>query len=230
MPDPLDVLVIDHYDSFTHNLVDDSVLAERPQGGNYLEEKPDVFYFDQTSVEEILDEGYEAIIVSPGPGNPENKEDISPTDDILREVSPDVPTLGVCLGMEAMATAYNGSVSKAPEPIHGKAYEVKHDGEGVFEGLEDPLRGGRYHSLVVEDIPECLEQTASTQQRGEEIVMGLRHEQHPIYGVQFHPESVLTGGGQEAGNRRYGPEIMSNFLEIAEQYHQNTNKENTGDI
>lgn len=229
MSDFMEVVVIDHYDSFTENLVDDAALAQSSDGSNYLEGKPEVVRYDETSVEDILNKGYDAIVISPGPGNPENKEEIHPTDEILREVSPDVPTLGVCLGMEALVTAYGGSVKKAPEPIHGKAYEIHHDGEKVYQGLDNPFQGGRYHSLIAEDIPDCLEETAHTEQDREKLVMGVRHEDHPIYGVQFHPESVLTGGAS-AGNDRYGPEMMANFLDVARDYNQNTNKEKGGGV
>ncbi|MFB6158433.1 MAG: gamma-glutamyl-gamma-aminobutyrate hydrolase family protein [Candidatus Nanohalobium sp.] len=211
----MDVLVVDHYDSFTHNLVDDIATA-----GDYVNGKPDVEYHDQISVEEILEEGYDAIVLSPGPGHPANEEDIGETNEILREVSPEIPTLGVCLGMEAAVHAYGGEIGQAPEPVHGKAFEIDHDGEGVYEDLQNPLRGGRYHSLVAVELPEELVKTASTQQDGEEIVMGVRHEDYPIEGVQFHPESLLTGGSGEDGNQRYGPDMIANFLEKAQKHNQ----------
>lgn len=219
--DHMDVLVVDHYDSFTYNLVDDIAMAETSEGEAYVDGKPEVEFHDEVTADEILEQGYDALVISPGPGHPANEEDIGETNRILREVSPEIPTLGVCLGMEAAVHAYGGEIGKAPEPIHGKAYEIDHDGEGVFQDLQNPLKGGRYHSLAALELPECIKQTAETEQQGEEIVMGIRHEEHPIEGVQFHPESILTGGEGENGNQRYGPKMISNFLKDAQKYNQN---------
>jgi len=226
----MDVLVVDHYDSFTYNLVDDIAMAQTPDGDNYLDGKPDVKFHDKIELDDVLEEDYDAIILSPGPGHPANEEDIGETNNLLREVSTDIPTLGVCLGMEAAVHAYGGEIGQGPDPIHGKAYEMDHDGEGVFQGLENPHKGGRYHSLVAVELPECLEKTATTEQEEEEIVMGIRHEENPIEGVQFHPESILTGGQGENGNQRYGPKMISNFLQDAQAYNQNTNKGIGGEL
>ena len=228
--DYMDVLVIDHYDSFTYNLADDIAMARTSEGEKYVDSKPDVAYHDEITADEILDEGYDAIVLSPGPGHPANEDDIGETNDILREVSTEIPTLGVCLGMEAAVHAYGGEIGKAPEPIHGKAFEMQHDGEGIFQDLENPHKGGRYHSLAAVELPECLEKTATTEQEEEEIVMGIRHKENPIEGVQFHPESILTGGQGENGNQRYGPKMISNFLQDAQEYNQNTNKGTGGQL
>jgi anthranilate synthase component 2 len=149
----------------------------------------------------------DAVVLSPGPGHPANDRDVGVTLDVLREVSPEVPTLGVCLGLEAAVYAYGGTVGHAPEPIHGKAFPVDHDGRGVFEGLDSPLQGGRYHSLVATAIPDCFEVTARTEADGEDLVMGVRHREYPIEAVQFHPESVLTASGHD---------LVRNFLALVE--------------
>jgi anthranilate synthase component 2 len=127
--------------------------------------------------------------------------------DVLTELSPEVPTLGVCLGLEAAVYAYGGEVGRAPEPVHGKAFEIDHDGEGVFAGLDQGFQGGRYHSLVATAVPDCFEVTATCERDGESLVMGVRHRDHPIECVQFHPESVLTAVGHD---------VVENFLAWAD--------------
>ena len=188
------VLFVDNFDSFTYNLVEyvsqhegveTEVVRNTAALGEMREFEPD------------------AIVVSPGPGHPKNDRDVGVTLDVFRELSPEVPTLGVCLGLEAAVYEYGGTVDRAPEPVHGKAFPVAHDGEGVFAGLEQGFQGGRYHSLVALDIPECFEVSATTDHEGEELVMGVRHRDHPIECVQFHPESVLTAAGHD---------LISNFL------------------
>ena len=145
----------------------------------------------------------DAIVISPGPGHPANERDVGVTLDVLREVSPEVPTLGVCLGLEAAAYAYGGAVDRAPAPIHGKATPIEHEEEGVFTGIEQGFPAGRYHSLVASEIPDCFAVTATAQQGGKTLVMGIRHREYPIECVQFHPESVLTGVGHD---------LIGNFL------------------
>jgi anthranilate synthase component 2 len=146
----------------------------------------------------------DAIVISPGPGHPKNDRDVGVTMDVLREISPEVPTLGVCLGLEAAVYAYGGTVGRAPEPIHGKAFPIDHDSEGVFQGLEQGLQGGRYHSLIATDVPDEFEVSATTTtDDGTELVMGVRHREYPIEAVQFHPESVLTAVGHD---------VIENFL------------------
>ncbi|PSP53133.1 anthranilate/aminodeoxychorismate synthase component II [Halobacteriales archaeon QH_7_68_42] len=185
-----DVLFVDNFDSFTYNLVE------------YVSEHAETEVVRNTaSLQDIRGADPDAIIISPGPGHPENDRDVGVTTDVLTGVSPEVPTLGVCLGLEAAVYAYGGTVGRAPEPIHGKAFAIEHDGEGVYEGLDQGFQGGRYHSLVATAVPDCFEVTATTETETEdgtvELVMGIRHREHPIEAVQFHPESVLTAVGHD---------------------------------
>ena len=187
------VLFVDNFDSFTYNLVE------------YVSQHARTTVWRNTaSLEELRAIDPDAIVVSPGPGHPRNDRDIGVTNDVLRELSTDVPTLGVCLGLEAAVYAYGGSVGRAPEPIHGKAFPVEHDGEGVFTGLDQGFQGGRYHSLIATEVPESLAVTATTDHEDVDLVMGIRHENYPIECVQFHPESVLTGVGHD---------VVRNFLD-----------------
>ncbi|WP_254545659.1 anthranilate synthase component II [Halomarina pelagica] len=189
------VLFVDNFDSFTYNLVE------------YVSQHAETRVVRNTAtLEEVRAADPDAIVVSPGPGHPGNERDVGVTLDVLREVSPDVPTLGVCLGLEAAVYAYGGTVGRAPEPVHGKAFPVDHDGEGVFTGLPSPLRGGRYHSLVATAVPDCFAVSATTRVGDERLVMGVRHREHPIECVQFHPESVLTESGHA---------LVRNFVEGA---------------
>jgi anthranilate synthase component 2 len=148
----------------------------------------------------------DAIVISPGPGHPKNDRDVGVTNAVLREISPAVPTLGVCLGLEAAVYAYGGTVGHAPEPIHGKAYPVDHDGKGVFAGLDPGFQAGRYHSLVATEVPDSFVVSATTAHDGTDLVMGVRHREYPIECVQFHPESVLTAAGHD---------VIDNFLRAA---------------
>ena len=118
-------------------------------------------------------------------------------------MSPSVPTFGVCLGLEAAVYAYGGEIGRAPAPIHGQASKIAHDGEGVFEGIDQNFEGARYHSLIATEVPECFKVTATTMQKGEELIMGIRHVEFPIECVQFHPESILT---------KVGKKIILNFI------------------
>jgi len=189
----LQVLFVDNFDSFTYNLVE------------YTSEHADTEVVRNTAtLSDVREADPDAIVVSPGPGHPKNDRDVGVTLDVFREVSPEVPTLGVCLGLEAAVYAYGGSVGRAPEPIHGKAFPVSHDERGVYVGLEQGFRAGRYHSLVATEVPDCFEVTATTDHDGEELVMGVRHRDHPIECVQFHPESVLTAVGHD---------VIRNFLD-----------------
>jgi anthranilate synthase component II len=189
------ILVIDNYDSFTYNLVE--YVSQQP--GTETE-----VLKNTASIEEVRAVDPDGIIVSPGPGHPKNDRDVGVSTAVLREISPEVPTLGVCLGLEAAVYAYGGSVGRAPDPVHGKAWAVDHDGEGVYAGLEQGFRAGRYHSLVATEIPDCFAVTATADHDGTELVMGVRHREHPIECVQFHPESVLTAVGHD---------VIENFLE-----------------
>ena len=182
------VLFVDNFDSFTYNLVE------------YVSEHADTHVVRNTaSLDEIRAYDPDAIVVSPGPGHPENERDVGVTLDVFRELGPEVPTLGVCLGLEAAVYAYGGSVGRAPEPVHGKAFAIDHDGKGVFRGLDQGFRAGRYHSLVATEVPDCFAVSART----DDLVMGIRHREYPIECVQFHPESVLTGVGHD---------VIRNFL------------------
>jgi anthranilate synthase/aminodeoxychorismate synthase-like glutamine amidotransferase len=183
------VLVLDNYDSFTYNLV--QYLGE-------LGAEIETVRNDRVGVDELLARRYERCVVSPGPCTP-NEAGIS-LELVRRFPEAGIPTLGVCLGHQSIAQAFGATV-KLHEPIHGKATTIEHDGRTIFEGLDQDLTVGRYHSLVVGDeLPDCLEETA----RGGGVLMGLRHRELPAEGVQFHPESVLTEQGRE---------LLANFLE-----------------
>ena len=191
------VLVVDNYDSFTYNLVEyvSETLVD--------DAAPDIEVIkNAASLADVRAANPDAVVISPGPGHPKNPRDVGVTAAVLREVSTDVPTLGVCLGLEAAVYEYGGTVGHAPEPIHGKASPVDHDGRGVFNGLPQGFRAGRYHSLVATEVPDCFEVSATA---GEDnpLVMGVRHREYPIEAVQFHPESVLTDAGHD---------VIRNFL------------------
>jgi anthranilate synthase/aminodeoxychorismate synthase-like glutamine amidotransferase len=182
------VLVVDNYDSFTYNLV--QFLGE-------LGAELDVVRNDRATVDELLEQGAERLVVSPGPCTP-NEAGIS-VDAMRRFPEAGVPALGVCLGHQSLAQAFGGKVVRH-EPVHGKSTTVEHDGRTIFSGLESPLTVGRYHSLVVDpDLPACFECSAE----GGGVVMGIRHRELPAEGVQFHPESVLTDAGKQ---------LLANFL------------------
>ncbi|MEA2278969.1 MAG: anthranilate synthase component [Solirubrobacteraceae bacterium] len=177
------VLVVDNYDSFTYNLV--QYLGE-------LGAELHVVRNDQASVDELLDGGYDRVVVSPGPCTP-NEAGIS-LEAVRRFPEAGVPTLGVCLGHQSLAQAFGGRVIRHV-PVHGKTTTIEHDGRTIFAGLPVPLTVGRYHSLVVDEasLPDDFEVSA----RGDGVIMAIRHRTLPAEGVQFHPESVLTGSGRE---------------------------------
>jgi anthranilate synthase component 2 len=185
------VAVVDNYDSFTYNLV--QYLGE-------LGARVAVFRNDALSAAELAEREPAAVVISPGPCTP---DDAGISLDVVRLMGATTPLLGVCLGHQAIGQAYGGRVVRAPVVMHGKVSRVQHDGSGLFAGLPDPFEATRYHSLVVErsSLPELLQVTAWTD---DGLVMGLRHRQHPVVGVQFHPESVLTPDG---------PALARNFLE-----------------
>jgi anthranilate synthase/aminodeoxychorismate synthase-like glutamine amidotransferase len=181
-------LVIDNYDSFTYNLV--QYLGE-------LGAEVEVVRNDRSSVDELLASGPDCVIVSPGPCTP-NEAGIS-LEVVRRFPEAGIPTLGVCLGHQALAQAFGGTVVRH-QPVHGKTGTIEHDGRTIYSGLRSPLTVGRYHSLIVsEELPDCLEISA----HGDGVVMGIRHRELPAEGVQFHPESVLTDDGME---------LLRNFL------------------
>lgn len=187
------VLFVDNFDSFTYNLVE--YVSEYGAETEVVK--------NTASLDAIESFDPDAIVISPGPGHPKNDRDVGVTCDVLTSVSHEVPTLGVCLGMEAAVYEYGGTVGHAPEPVHGKAFPVDHDGMGVFADLPQGFQAGRYHSLVCLDIPDVFEVSATTDHAGETLAMGVRHREHPIECVQFHPESVLTGVGHD---------VIENFL------------------
>jgi anthranilate synthase/aminodeoxychorismate synthase-like glutamine amidotransferase len=184
------LVVIDNYDSFTYNLV--QLLGE-------LGAQPCVFRNDQVTLDELAALRPDHIVISPGPGSPDEG---GISNDVLRQLGPKTPTLGVCLGHQCLGHVYGGRVGRAPRLMHGKTSAIYHNGKGLFTGVPNPFQATRYHSLIVEEpAPECLQVTAFTR---EAEVMGLRHKDYPISGVQFHPESVLT---------EHGKRILQNFLE-----------------
>jgi anthranilate synthase/aminodeoxychorismate synthase-like glutamine amidotransferase len=178
------VLVIDNYDSFVYNLV--QYLGE-------LGAEPLVHRHDQLRVEELVALEPDAVLISPGPGTP---DDAGVSNDVITAFAGQVPVLGVCLGHQCIGQVYGGRVVRAPQVMHGKTSLIRHSDSGVFAGLPQPLEATRYHSLVVDraSVPACLEITAETD---DGIVMGLRHRDLPVEGVQFHPESILTVGGHD---------------------------------
>ena len=184
------VLVIDNYDSFVYNLVQE--LGE-------LGAEPVVHRNDAIDVEAIRAAEPDAVLISPGPGRP---EDAGISMSVIEQLAGEIPILGVCLGHQAIGEVYGGKIVGAPTLMHGKTSSIHHDGNGVFAGLPDPFVATRYHSLVVDPatVPEELEVTATT---GDGVVMGLRHRELEVEGVQFHPESFLTPSG---------PSLLSNFL------------------
>ena len=205
----MNVLFVDNYDSFTYNLVEYVSETRVPDGDGGIQPIDVTVLKNTASLDEIRAAEPDAILISPGPGHPKNARDVGVTMDVLRELSPDVPTLGVCLGLEAAVYEYGGSVGHAPEPIHGKAYPVDHDERGVYAGLDQGFQAGRYHSLIATEVPDCFEISSTTDHKGTELVMGVRHREHPLECVQFHPDSVLTAVGHD---------LISNFLTAAAEY------------
>jgi anthranilate synthase/aminodeoxychorismate synthase-like glutamine amidotransferase len=187
------LLLIDNYDSFTFNLA---------QYFGELGAPPLVRRNDAITLDEIAELGPDRIVISPGPGRP---EDAGISVEVIRRFGPERPVLGVCLGHQGIGAAFGGHIVRAPELMHGKTSTVEHDGRGVFKGLSQAFTAGRYHSLVVADpLPAALEASARTGD-GTGTIMGLRHREFPIHGVQFHPESVLTAEGKR---------LLRNFLEL----------------
>ena len=189
------VLVIDNYDSFVYNLV--QYIGEL--GAEVI-----VYRNDQISLEEIIKQKPDRIVISPGPGTPEDEKYFGVCTAILRNLSPKTPTLGVCLGRQGIIYAFGGKIIHAKKLMHGKTCIIKHDQKGVFTGVRNPFNATRYHSLAGErcSIPACLQITAESVEDGE--IMGIRHVEYPIYGVQFHPESILCEDGKL---------MIKNFLE-----------------
>ncbi|HEX7022470.1 MAG TPA: aminodeoxychorismate/anthranilate synthase component II [Trueperaceae bacterium] len=187
------ILVIDNYDSFTYNLV--QYLGE-------LGVQPLVWRNDQFQLEEVAGLAPDGLVVSPGPCTP---AEAGQSIEVIRRFGTKIPVLGVCLGHQSIGAAYGARVVRAPTIMHGKTSEVRHDGTGPFRGLEDPVTATRYHSLIIEDLPACLLVNAWVHEAGARVIMGVRHAEYPVWGVQFHPESVLTTTGHE---------MLQNFLDI----------------
>ena len=188
------LLLLDNYDSFTYNVY--QLLSE-------LGADVEVIRHDQTTVPAVEAKHYEGIVISPGPGVP---KDAGISEDLIRTLGGKVPILGICLGHQVIGEVFGGNVVRAPQPVHGKTTEVAHQGHGLYTDLPQPFTAGRYHSLIVEEasLPKCLEVTARNE---ENLIMGLRHRQFNVQGVQFHPESILT----PVGNK-----LLANFLSSIE--------------
>jgi anthranilate synthase/aminodeoxychorismate synthase-like glutamine amidotransferase len=191
------LLIIDNYDSFTFNLY---------QMLGTLHPRIEVVRNDRISVDEIESARFEGIVLSPGPGTPDESGICL---DLLLQLEGSLPILGVCVGHQAICQARGARIERAALPVHGKPSEIEHDGQALFAGITDPFIAGRYHSLIVapETLPSSLKVTARTKE-GE--VMGVRHESNPTWGVQFHPESILTPQGDR---------LLTNFLQMMRSYH-----------
>lgn len=189
------ILMIDNYDSFTYNLV--QYLGE-------LGAQVTVWRNDRFGLQDVADLDPDGIVVSPGPCTPKEAGLSVP---LIQRYAPRYPILGVCLGHQSIGEAFGATVRRHRVIVHGKTSPILHDNSGVFAGLPTPLTATRYHSLVVEDLPDELEVNAWCEEAGGRTVMGLRHRRYPTHGVQFHPESVLTEGGRQ---------MLANFLQMCE--------------
>jgi anthranilate synthase component II len=188
------ILIIDNYDSFTYNLY--QLVGE-------FEKDIQVYRNDEITVEEIKKLNPSRIIISPGPGNPENERDFGVSKDTILEVGKEIPLLGICLGHQGIFTAFGGEITRT-EPVHGKQTRIIHQNIGMFQGVSSPLQAARYHSLVCkkDTTPSSVDILAETD---EGMIMAIKHHDYPIFGLQFHPESIGTHDGRT---------IMKNFLEM----------------
>jgi anthranilate synthase component II len=194
------ILVIDNYDSFVYNIA--QILGE-------LGAEPIVVRNDKITLEQVKAMNPDGIVISPGPGHPADRKYFGVCTDVIREMGPETPILGVCLGHQGIVHAFGGKVINAKKVRHGKTSPIQYSGtDRIFENVVNPFKATRYHSLVAEQdsIPECLEVTAKALDDGE--IMGIKHKQYPIEGVQFHPESVLTGEGRK---------MLQNFLSMVKR-------------
>ena len=187
------ILVIDNYDSFTYNLV--QYLGE-------IGAEPIIWRNDKFELEDIAELDPDGIVISPGPATP---DEAGLTVDVIKRYGDKYPIFGVCLGHQSIGAAYGAKVVRAPKIMHGKTSMVSNDGTMVFKNLENEVETTRYHSLIIEDLPEELIKTAWVDDDGEEVIMAIRHRDYPVWGVQFHPESILTDNGHK---------MLENFLEI----------------
>ena len=196
------ILVIDNYDSFTYNLV--HYLGE-------MGEEVQVFRNDKITLEEIGRMSPEMIVISPGPCTP---KEAGISVEVIREFGGKIPILGVCLGHQSIGYAFGGKIVRAKRLLHGKTSLIYHDGKGIYSGLPNPFEATRYHSLLVDrdSLPHELEITAWTD---EDEIMGIRHREYPIEGVQFHPESILT---------KHGKDLLKNFLRISREYNEHNRR------
>lgn len=191
------ILIIDNYDSFTYNIA--QYIGE-------LGAEPIVYRNNKISIDEIKRLDVDAIIISPGPGHPANRRDFGVSRDVIVDLHDKLPILGVCLGHQGIVHIFGGRVRHAKTPRHGKTSIIKHNDKGLFNNLRNPFRATRYHSLVVDDIPDQLEVTARS--IDDQEVMGIEHKRYPLYGVQFHPESVMTKDGKR---------LLANFLGLVKR-------------
>ena len=184
------ILLLDNYDSFTYNIY--QLLSE-------LGTEVEVIRHDCITVEEIRQRGYEALVISPGPGVP---KEAGISEEAIRQLGPELPILGICLGHQAIGAVYGGKVVRAGAIVHGKSSALHHDGRGLYEGMPQNIPVARYHSLIVEreSLPDCLEVSSEL---ADGTIMGLRHKEYPVEGIQFHPESILTPEGHK---------MLANFL------------------
>jgi anthranilate synthase component 2 len=192
-------LILDNYDSFVYNIA--QILGE-------LGVECDVFRNDKITLEQIQKNNYDAIIISPGPGNPKNKKYFGICSDVITKIGLTKPILGICLGHQGIISCFGGKVVNAGNVRHGKTSPIKHFDDSIFEGVKNPFRATRYHSLVGDKtiIPDSLKITAVAEDDGE--IMAVRHKDHPIVGVQFHPESIMTVEGKK---------ILRNFLKMIQK-------------
>jgi len=193
------ILVIDNYDSFVYNIA--QILGE-------LGAEPVVVRNDEITLEQVKEMDPDGIVISPGPGHPANRKYFGVCTDVIKEMGPKTPILGVCLGHQGIVHAFGGKVVNAKKVRHGKTSPIQYNNDTIFENVANPFKATRYHSLVAEQdsIPDCLEVTARALDDGE--IMGIKHKQYPIEGVQFHPESVLTGEGRK---------MLQNFLAMVKK-------------
>lgn len=198
------LLIIDNYDSFTYNLV--RYFKE-------LNEEVVIYRNDKISIEEIKELKIDGIVISPGPKSP---KEAGISLDIIENFKGDIPILGICLGHQSIGYSFGGEIVKGMEPVHGKISYVKHNSEGMFKGIKNPLRVTRYHSLIIdkESLPNELQVVAETE---DNIIMAVRHKEYPIFGVQFHPEAEMTEEGHK---------LLNNFINIAKAYGTAKGKEN----